>query len=86
MFSVFAISLEHLFNLFHIYYLIMILYTTKELATIITNCKSAHDIGDISDYVMLNAVAIINKYGASYYNAISFSIQEKIRIIFPVTV
>ena len=64
----------------------MILYSTKELATIITNCKSGYEITDISDYVMLNAVSIINKYGPSYYNAIAFSIQEKIRIIFPVTV
>ena len=34
---------------------------------------------ELIDYVLFNAVAIINLYGANEYNKLAFAIQEKLR-------
>jgi hypothetical protein len=57
----------------------MKLYTTAELSTIIVNSADLYDLQDIIDYVFQNAVNIIQNNGACYYNALVFTIQEKLR-------
>lgn len=61
--------------------LTMKIYTTSEFASIIINSKDLYDLQDIIDYIFQNAVKIIREYGASYYNTLVFSIQEKLRSI-----
>ena len=57
----------------------MKLFTTKQIAQIITGIKTFTELQLITDYILQNGVAIINNYGAAYYNSIAFAIQEKTR-------
>jgi hypothetical protein len=59
----------------------MMLYTNKEFANIITNCKSVEDVTDVIDYCFVNAVAIIRRYGFTYYNFLAFTIEQKLRTV-----
>lgn len=56
-----------------------IIYTTTELNKILSQVKTLEDMTELIDYVLINAVAIINLYGANQYNKLAFAIQEKIR-------
>jgi len=64
----------------------MKIYTNQEFATLISDCKNDVDIDAIAQYVLRNAVQIIKLYGESYYNVLAFMIEEKIRLLFPVTI
>lgn len=64
----------------------MKIYTTREFSTIITGCNCIEDINDMIDYCMINAVAIIRNYGASYYNALAYTVEQKLRSLENITV